>query len=108
MSEAVASSSGSLQLASSSSAVGEGEQGGAGSTASPPEYIIIAGMVVGVVLIIVFITTAFLALACYKMKVSKRYIIETVSKHNGKLTFNTHNVTQNVHCLILIALSLIL
>ena len=102
MSEAVASSSGSLQLVSSSAAVGETEQGGADSAASLPQYLIITGMVVGVVLIIVCVTSAFLALACYKMKVSKRYIIETVSKHNGKP--NMYNVTKhllsNVNCVI--------
>ena len=72
------------QLTSSSAAFEEGKTTDGVHIVNTPPAPVIAGMVVAVVVLTVIITLALLALACYKMKVSKRYTIDSMSKQNGE------------------------
>lgn len=73
------------QLPDSSTVLEEGEQSGAGSTIVLNSVPVIAGIVVAFVFLIVLLMLVLLALGCFKMKASKRYTIDSMSKQNGEL-----------------------
>ena len=79
------SSANQSQLPGSSTVLEEGEQSGPTSTVILLSVPVIAGIVVAFVFLIVLVMLVLLALGCCKMKASKRYTIDSMSKQNGEL-----------------------